>query len=375
MRTKKNVIYVLFLFVLLAAVLGAKCDTSTQTHPACRGKNVDSYQLYNGVCLKCVETTCYMQNNKEFCKCAGIETDINRCTGSTESGCQIDENAGSPGCRKVTSWGSFNINNIVKDAALANKGVAYMGWCPNDGATPYATEPVSACNCPNLNPLPGQCVSGTCSTCGNPIWKCSPENPNPEPYCGDSICNDGSSKTCEPNGNTKDMKCINNVYTGDLTEGICRTTGEFACTYCGDGLLQTGAGEQCDDGNRNNGDGCNSNCQTEILEPYCGDSICNDGSSKTCEPNGDKTDYICANNNFIGYLDEGVCRTTGEFVCTYCGDGILQTGAGEECDDGNNIDNDGCSNSCKFYQVPEFSNLTYIVTLLILGFILIFRRK
>jgi cysteine-rich repeat protein len=86
----------------------------------------------------------------------------------------------------------------------------------------------------------------------NPVTECSPA---PKPYCGDSICNDGFDKTCEPNGWFKDDKCVNNQDVGDIRNGDCRTTGAYACTYCGDGVVQAGAGEECDDGNTNNNDG------------------------------------------------------------------------------------------------------------------------
>ncbi|MCA9607810.1 MAG: DUF4215 domain-containing protein [Myxococcales bacterium] len=61
------------------------------------------------------------------------------------------------------------------------------------------------------------------------------------------------------------------------------------CVGCGNGLLDPG--EECDDGNLASGDGCDSNCRTEI-----------------------------------------------------CGDGVLT--AAEECDDGNLVDGDGCSSDC-----------------------------
>ncbi len=171
--------------------------------------------------------------------------------------------------------------------------------------------------------------------------------PEPPAYCGDSICNDGSSATCEPDGSTKDMKCANNVFTGDLTNGLCRTSGNYACTYCGDGVKQSGAGEECDG---TDGVGANQECSNQcriVNQPSCGDSICNDGSSATCEPNGPTRDMKCLNNVFTGNLTNGRCRATGNYACTYCGDGTKQSGAGEQCDDGNGANGDGCSTSCQ----------------------------
>ncbi len=71
------------------------------------------------------------------------------------------------------------------------------------------------------------------------------------------------------------------------------TTARSDCAAeCGDGII--GFGEECDDG-------------------------VNDGGHDECDP--------------------------GCVLGTYCGDGIVQDS--EYCDDGNNIDNDGCSSSCR----------------------------
>lgn len=59
---------------------------------------------------------------------------------------------------------------------------------------------------------------------------------------------------------------------------------------CGNGIVD-GEEEMCDDGNRINGDGCDSNCTS-----------------------------------------------------TRCGNGVVSSG--EECDDGNMIDGDGCEHDC-----------------------------
>ncbi|MFH2021428.1 MAG: MopE-related protein [archaeon] len=198
----------------------------------------------------------------------------------------------------------------------------------------------------------------------------------PQPYCGDSICNDGNDKTCEPNGATKDDICTSNVDSGDLTDGICRTTGTNQCTYCGDGDLQTPE-ETCDynvdienpdyvpgcrdsgdyactfcgDGIRQSIEQCDyaidSNCdQTCNWIPICGDSICNDGNDKTCEPDGATKDDICTDNVDTGDLSNDVCRTTGPHECTYCGDGVKQTPE-ETCDYNVDIENPDYVPGCR----------------------------
>lgn len=81
-------------------------------------------------------------------------------------------------------------------------------------------------------------------------------------------------------------------------------------------------GEVCDDGNRFDGDGCDSNC-TPTGCPNgvrTGDEECDDGN----DTNGDECDSNC--------------------TAPRCGNGIV---AGEEmCDDGNLIDGDGCDANC-----------------------------
>jgi cysteine-rich repeat protein len=147
------------------------------------------------------------------------------------------------------------------------------------------------------------------------------------------------------------MKCSDNVFTGDLANDKCRTTGDYKCTYCGDGIVQSGAGEECD-GTAGVGDHqtCNSECKL-VNQPYCGDSICNDGNDKTCEPDGTTKDMKCSDNVFTGDLANDKCRKTGDYKCTYCGDGIKQSGAGEECDGSDGVGpNQVCSDDCRLEQ-------------------------
>lgn len=46
---------------------------------------------------------------------------------------------------------------------------------------------------------------------------------------------------------------------------------------CGNNLIETG--ETCDDGNIISGDGCNNNCQTEVITPICGNGMIENGES------------------------------------------------------------------------------------------------
>lgn len=92
--------------------------------------------------------------------------------------------------------------------------------------------------------------------------------------------------------------------------------------YCGDGIKQ--AGEQCDDGNRDDNDFCTNSCRYPQVN-CAADTVKHSG-------------YLCEDKTG----DSVFCT-----ICNKCGDGRLIEADGEECDDGNQIDNDACSNSCK----------------------------
>ncbi|CAD8196825.1 unnamed protein product [Paramecium pentaurelia] len=171
---------------------------------------------------------------------------------------------------------------------------------------------------------------------------------------------------------------------------------ECQTNYCGDGIKQLY--EQCDDWNNINRDGCNSQCQIEEsyqctliqnlkLSPliyYSSCIQCTDVNCKSC-----KDIKICSQCKSGYFLDDNQCNpcdihckecsgpskkqctsclfeifsqgncqlcedTQGLYLeqgkcISKCGDGILRLT--EQCDDGNNIDGDGCSSTCKLEQL------------------------
>ncbi len=124
------------------------------------------------------------------------------------------------------------------------------------------------------------------------------------PYCGDGILDPG--EFCEPPGDP-----------AGANDNECRDD----CTVCGDGQLN--GDEECDDGNSDDNDGCRNDCTV----PVCGDGLLDPDES--CEPPGEPAG---GNGND--------CRDD----CTVCGDAIVDPG--EDCDDGNGVDDDGCRNDC-----------------------------
>jgi cysteine-rich repeat protein len=144
----------------------------------------------------------------------------------------------------------------------------------------------------------------------------------------------------------------------------CSGCFETDLPSCGDGKVE--AGEECDDGNRDDGDGCSSQCLLEagdcgngVCDPasedgascpqdcWCGDGVVD--STEDCEQ-GDVQGTTCSDfeactggtlscDDRLCLFDWSGCVCPGE-----CGDGIV--GTEEECDDANLIDDDECRNDC-----------------------------
>ncbi len=132
--------------------------------------------------------------------------------------------------------------------------------------------------------------------------------------------------------------------------GACAKSSDRSA--CGNGVLNLL--EACDDGNRDNGDGCNRDCQVEAGfscagEPSSCEAGCGDGAvagQEGCDDGnllpGDGCSSSCQ-------VEQGWTCSGSPSVCeNLCGNGRLDEG--EDCDDGNLSSGDGCSSSC---QVEE----------------------
>lgn len=110
-----------------------------------------------------------------------------------------------------------------------------------------------------------------CMDHGGPAWFIRSSGTG---VCGDGVIDIGEQ--CDP-GNLH--------YPPDTTPDACRTSCRAA--YCGDGVTDTG--EQCDDG-RMGGNGPNQ-CRKNCTLPYCGDGIVDDQYNEQCDDaNKDETD-------------------------------------------------------------------------------------
>ncbi|MGB1275979.1 MAG: DUF4215 domain-containing protein, partial [Nannocystaceae bacterium] len=149
-----------------------------------------------------------------------------------------------------------------------------------------------------------------CHIPGPPPFSTGPALPN----CGnleldpDEMCDDGSR---------------NNDQRGDCTE-------QCTLPYCGDGLVHEPT-EQCDPGSDDDGV-CLPDC---TLPASCGDGILHELES--CDLGPDNSD--------VEYGLPGGCSNLCNPI-PYCGDGSIDED-NEGCDDGNNNDNDACTNACQ----------------------------
>ncbi len=127
-------------------------------------------------------------------------------------------------------------------------------------------------------------------------------------YCEDI------KKTAEGTG---EIQSCNAKYKGTNPDPIQELENEHVSTSqaCGNGKKDPG--EECDDENKNNGDGCNSDCNIE-------DDKLNDLTWTCKTKGGEKT----------------MCTRT-------CGSGTLEDSSPEQCDDGNTEEGDGCNIHCE----------------------------
>lgn len=130
----------------------------------------------------------------------------------------------------------------------------------------------------------------------------------------------------------------------DVDTDACTT--ECRDPVCSDGFTQRP--EQCDDANQNTGDGCTPICSVET------------GFSCTGSPSRCTRNPICGNR--VVEQGEQCDSTSGcsTITCQFligCGNGALANT--EQCDDGNEANDDGCSNQCVVENAPDGLSLAW----------------
>ncbi len=196
-------------------------------------------------------------------------------------------------------------------------------------------------------------------------------------YCGDGIqdpaeeCDLGemndASALCSENcrfvricGDGKvqpDEDCDQGELNGHVSSNC---TLECTFTRCGDGILQEL--ETCDEGPNNHWPpdgqpGCSLGC-TPLA--YCGDSLLEPDLGEACDDGNEINDDACSNACELPTCGDGIRQGDEECddgnsiatdACTdlclysFCGDGIVEEGV-EECDDANSDNSDACLNVC-----------------------------
>ncbi len=186
--------------------------------------------------------------------------------------------------------------------------------------------------------------------------------------CGDGRLTGGEKcddrNTVSGDGCSKDCLTIEAGWTCGLVGARCTAAA------CGDGLIR--GAESCDDGNTKANDGC-TGCVLDGMSfgtppggdqrvPYgwvcpepgkpCHITLCGDGKtegSEQCDPADAATSTNCS--RFCNREPSCPYNAGNGGPCTTaCGDGMLlpaDKAAGQACDDGNTVDGDGCSKSCK----------------------------
>jgi len=186
----------------------------------------------NGVCDKYPTENCFTcpEDCGDVCEetpCGDGVCDMDNADGYTES-CQTcpKDCECPPGCGD----GNLDEGEECDDGNLD----------PGDGCdTDCKTEHPESCSNSACEPDLGE----NCVTCPEDCTEC----------CPDGLCDQDGGETCET--------------CPDDCGGPCVVPG------CGDGTLQIEDGEQCDDGNKDPDDGCDENCQLEIVDGVPGSVI------------------------------------------------------------------------------------------------------
>jgi cysteine-rich repeat protein len=217
---------------------------------------------------------------------------------------------------------------------------------------------------------------------------------NSDGTCGDNQYPADDEDNAGNNSKNTTLKCGNGLIEGnELCDdadkngktGFCNAecngkVSDMQEIKCGNSITEPG--EECDDGNANDNDMCANDC----MMTYCGDG-------KVQEPNSYNITEKCDSDTIPCLVDDKTGTQTCNVGCSaygscqmgeHCGDGIknanetcddginngkegfcnsqcsgkvsttpseqcgnLKLEPGEECDDGNMLNSDGCSASCK----------------------------
>jgi hypothetical protein len=257
--------------------------------------------------------------------------DNNPCTTDSckpDSGCQFTPAQAECDDGSKCSSGDHCSNGLCIATSFINCDDSNP--CTDDSCSPE-TGCVNAPNqapCNDSNPCTtiDLCTNGDCE--GTGLLDCDDSNP-----CTDDLCLEGAG--CSHVNNT--IECDDNdkcTPFDQCTEGICKGTGAVTCddlNICTDEVCEPLSGCVI----TNNEALCNDN-NVCTVDDTCKDGACKPGEPLDCSDNIECTIDTCD-------TVQGCLHELGD---NCCGNGILDPGEG--CDDGNQNDNDYCSNSCEF---------------------------
>jgi len=233
------------------------------------------------------------------CTGEGCET---ICGDDIVAGDEQCDNSGDPKCADCTCPTGYSLNTLD---GLCN-------YCGDNRQTDVE-------GCDDANTAPGDGCSATCTV--EDGWDCTGEG------C-ETICGDGNiiagEETCDDDGTYAfgtELICDYGETCQFCHSETCTIENGATSGECGDGDIN--GDEECDNGANDGSYGtCNPDCTNA---PQCGDNTIDSAYGETC----DGTANGIPN-----------CRED----CSFCGDNIPDSS--EQCDDGNNSEDDSCTNDC-----------------------------
>ena len=248
-------------------------------------------------------------------------------------------------CGETTHAECQNSRCIAVSGGGANDCQIDSQCDPNSSSSSFSVSSPESCNFDGDCPGEEVCLEGRCFS-----------SVVRDTFCGNGIKNPGEE--CEDG----------NRDNGDGCDSNCKEESLVAsASMCGNGLLEDR--EECDDTNVRDNDGCSSTCLLEI--GICGDGVVQTLLGEHCENSSHDPSlpYQCVRCRFLSMTcgdstvdageecDAGPRNSTSPNVLcrpdcssSRCGDKTLDTS--ELCDDGNRLNGDGCDRYCRIEKNP-----------------------
>ena len=226
---------------------GAVCgNNSTETGETCDDGNTTTETCVYG------ETSCTVCN--ATCQNAA-GTVVGYCGDNTTQAGEGEQCDDGNATTETCVYGETSCT--VCDATCQNAAGTVVGYCGDN-----TTQAGEGEQCDDGNATTETCVYGetSCTVCDA---TCQNAAGTVVGYCGDNTTQAGEGETCD-DGNATTETCAYGLTSCTVCNATCQSAAG-ATSYCGDNTVDAGNGEECDDGGTGGGDGCDSNCQTELF--------------------------------------------------------------------------------------------------------------